>query len=132
MDNRISLRIPDNYAYILRTGGGYILPNDFHTSYTVAVGGVSHFAIIGHSNCGMVNLAARKELFINGLVKRGSWSRKEAEEHFAMEAPRHEIINEVDYVINETQRLRQRYPTIKIAPLMYLLEDHLLYLVKEG
>ena len=43
---------PDNFAFILR------------------VGGVSFIALIGHSHCRMVNLASRKGLFIQGLMKR--------------------------------------------------------------
>src|SRR5262249_21794904 len=56
MDNRKHLRIPDNFSFILRAGGANLRPAEFKVSYAVAVGGVRAIAIIGHNNCGMVNL----------------------------------------------------------------------------
>ncbi len=56
MDNRKHLRIPDNFAYILRTGGANLRYSQFKVSFAVAIGGVSSMALIGHNNYGMVNL----------------------------------------------------------------------------
>lgn len=39
MDNRKVLRIPDNFAYILRTGGANLKRVEFKVSYAIAVGG---------------------------------------------------------------------------------------------
>jgi carbonic anhydrase len=47
-------------------------------------------------------------------------------------APMFEIGNEIDFVLSETQRLRTRYPKIQVAPLLYKVEDNLLYQVKEN
>ncbi len=49
--------------------------------------------------------------------------------HFA---PMFEIGNEVDFILSEVKRLRLRYPKIQVAPLMYQVEDNLLYLIREG
>lgn len=46
--------------------------------------------------------------------------------------PMYEIGNEVDFILGETKRLRLQYPGIQIAPLMYLVDDHKLYLIKEN
>ena len=62
MDNRKRLRMPDNFAYVIRTGGANLRYSEFKVSYAIAVGGVKAIALIGHTNCGMVNLAARKRL----------------------------------------------------------------------
>ncbi|MDI6768869.1 MAG: hypothetical protein QMD04_04260 [Anaerolineales bacterium] len=43
-----------------------------------------------------------------------------------------EIGNEVDFVLSEAKRLRLRYPGIQVAPLLYRIEDGLLYLLREG
>ncbi|MFH1428755.1 MAG: carbonic anhydrase [Candidatus Margulisiibacteriota bacterium] len=131
MDNRKKLRIPENFAYILRTGGVNLRNNEFKISYTIGVGGISAIALIAHNNCGMVNLKSKKEIFVNGLVEKAGWDRKSAEEHFDQYSPRFEIGNEIDFVLSETERLRQRYPKILIAPLFYKLEDNLLYLIEE-
>jgi len=64
MDNRKSLRIPENYAYIIRSGGGNLRYSEFKVSYAIAIGQLSHIALIGHNNCGMVNLLDRKDAFI--------------------------------------------------------------------
>ena len=131
MDNRKHLRIPDNFAYIIRNGGANVRYSEFTVSYAIAVGGVRSIALIGHNQCGMVNLAGRREQFIQGLVDNGGWEQEWAETHFANLAPLFEIGNEVDFVLSEVKRLRLRYPRVQVAPLMYLVEDNRLYLVGE-
>jgi carbonic anhydrase len=131
MDNRKHLRIPDNFAYIIRTGGANLRYSEFKVSYAVAIGKVRHIALIGHNNCGMVDLYSRREQFINGLVEQAGWIKEWAEEHFMHFAPMFEIGNETDFILSETKRLRLRYPKIQIAPMMYLVEDNRLYLVDE-
>lgn len=131
MDNRKHLRMPDNFAFIIRTGGANLKYSEFKVSYAIAVGGVKSIALIGHSQCGMVDLVARRELFIRGLVDNAGWEREAAEEHFAHFAPIFEIGNEIDFVLSEAKRLRVRYPKIQVAPLLYRVEDNRLYLVNE-
>jgi carbonic anhydrase len=79
MDHRKQLRIPENFAYILRAGGANLRYSEFKVSYAIAVGGVGHIALIGHTNCGMVNLMARRETFIERLVERAGWDQEWAE-----------------------------------------------------
>jgi carbonic anhydrase len=132
MDNRKHLNIPDNFAFIIRTGGSNLRYSEFKVSYAIAVGQVSHIALIGHNNCGMVNLISRQKEFINGLVTAAGWERDRAEEHFMHFAPMFEIGNEKDFILSETKRLRLRYPKIMIAPLFYLVEDNKLYFIDES
>lgn len=132
MDNRKHLRIPDNFAYIIRAGGANLRYSEFQVSYAISVGEVRAIALIGHNQCGMVNLMSKKDLFIQGLVERAGWEREWAEEHFMHFAPMFEIGNEVDFVLSEAKRLRLRYPRIQIAPLLYRVEDNLLYLIRES
>ena len=131
MDNRKSLRIPDNFAFIIRSGGANLRYSEFKVSYAIGVGEVRHIALIGHNNCGMVNLVSRKDAFIQGLISIAGWERDKAEEHFINYAPMFEISNETDFLLSETSRLRNRYPKVTIAPLMYRVEDNRLYLVSE-
>jgi carbonic anhydrase len=131
MDNRKHLHIPDNFAFIIRAGGANLRYSEFKVSYAIAVGKVSHLALIGHNNCGMVNLVSRKNEFINGLVETAGWERGRAEEHFMNYAPMFEISNEMEFILSETKRLRLRYPKVKIAPLFYLVEDNKLYFIDE-
>lgn len=132
MDNRKHLHMPDNFAFIIRAGGANLRHSEFKVSYAIAVGGVKSIALIGHTHCGMVNLIARKEIFINGLVENAGWEQDRAEQHFNQFAPMFEIENEVEFIASETQRLRLRYPKIQVAPLLYKVEDNLLYQVQEN
>lgn len=131
MDNRKHLNIPDNFAFIIRAGGANLRYSEFKVSFAISVGGVKHIALIGHNHCGMVNLASKKDLFIEGLVNNAGWTYEQAEKQFNDNAPMFEIGNEIDFILSETIRLRKVYPKIKIAPMMYLVEDNKLYLIKE-
>jgi carbonic anhydrase len=131
MDNRKHLRIPENFAYIIRSGGANLRHSEFKISYAVSVGGVRTIALIAHNQCGMVNLVARKELFIRGLVENAGWEREKAEEHFSQMAVMFEIGNEIDFVVGEARRLKARYPRLDVVPLYYKVEDNLLYVIEE-
>ncbi len=130
MDNRKHLRIPDNFAYIIRAGGANLRYSEFKVSYAIAVGGVRAIALIGHNHCGMVNLIARQAQFVQGLVDAG-WEREYAEQHFQHFAPMFEIGNETDFVLSEVKRLRLRYPKVLVAPFLYRVEDNRLYWIRE-
>ncbi len=131
MDNRKHLHMPDNFAFIIRSGGANLRYSEFKVSFAISVGGVKHIALIGHSNCGMVNLVSKKDQFIEKLSENGGWTIEQAEEHFNNYAPMFEINNEIDFTLSETLRLRSRYPKVRIAPMIYKVEDNLLYLIKE-
>ncbi len=102
MDNRKHLHIPENFSFIIRAGGANLRPGEFKLSYVIAVAGIRHIAIIGHDQCAMVNVMARKEQFIQGLV-----------------------------VQSEAKRLRLKYPKIIIAPLIYRVQENRLYVIEE-
>jgi carbonic anhydrase len=131
MDNRKHLQMPDNFSFIIRSGGANMRYSEFKVSFAVSVGGISHVALIGHNHCGMVNLIGRKQEFIKGLVEKAGWDKEQAEDHFLHFAPMFEIGSEADFILSETKRLRLRYPKITIAPMMYLVEDNKLYLLKD-
>jgi carbonic anhydrase len=132
MDNRKHLHMPDNFAFIIRSGGANLRYSEFKVSFAIGVGQVRHIALIGHNNCGMVNLISRQKEFIDGLVNLAGWERDRAEDHFDHFAPMFEIGSAIDFILSETKRLRLRYPKIQIAPLFYLVEDNKLYLINES
>jgi carbonic anhydrase len=130
MDSRKHLRIPDNFAYIIRAGGANLRHAEFKVSYAIGVGGAEAIALVGHTNCGMCGLVERREQFVQGLIDRAGWERSRAEQHFNQFAPMFEIGNEVEFVIDEANRLNRRYPRIPVVPMIYKMEDNQLYLVK--
>ena len=132
MDNRKFIRMPDYFAFKIRAGGANLRYSEFKVSFAIAVGGVRVIALVGHTNCGMVNLMARKEAFVTNLAANAGWTEEQAEEHFMTFAPMFEIGNEIDFVVSEARRLRARYPKVLVAPLIYRVEDNLLYHVREA
>lgn len=132
MDNRIGLRIPDKFAYVLRAGGVNLQRIEFKVSYAVAVGGIRTICLIAHDQCGMVDLRARRDVFVNGLVENGGWERREAEQHFDQFSPVFEIRDSAEFVFSEAQRLRERYPRVLVAPLFYHVGEGLLCQITEG
>lgn len=130
MDHRKQLRIPDQFAYVLRAGGANLRRSEFKVSYAIAVGGVRALALIGHTDCGMSGLESRRSEFVAGLVAAG-WDPDRAERHFARFAPEFEIGDPADFVAREARRLAALYPAVAVTPMMYRVEDGRLYLVAE-
>ncbi len=131
MDNRKQLRIPENFAYIIRTGGANLRYSEFKVSYAISIGQIDYIVLIAHDSCGMVNLPSKMNDFINGLSRLENWNEEKAKEHFYNYAPMHEIENEYEFVYNESKRLAKRYQGIKVVPLYYTLEDNKLSLIME-
>ena len=123
MDHRKELHVPNEFAYVLRSAGGNLRDSEFEVSYAVAVGGVSTIALLAHTDCGMAHVTAKHDRFVEGLVRRAGWARKDAEHHFAEAASRYEIGDATRFVVGETRRLRERYPLLLIAPFLYSVED---------
>ena len=127
MDSRKSLRIPNDFAFVLRTAGANMRDNEFRISYAIAVGGVRTIALIAHTDCGMARLGERRQQFIRGLMDAAGWDEAHAVRHFEDCAPKFGIRDEVEFVLREAERLRAIYPRITIVPLLYRVEDDLLY-----
>ena len=127
MDSRKALRIPNDFAFVLRTAGANMRDNEFRISYAIAVGGVRTIVLIAHTDCGMARLGERREQFIRGLVDAAGWDETRAVKHFEDSAPKFGFRDEVDFVLREADRLCAIYPRINIVPLLYRVEDDLLY-----
>jgi carbonic anhydrase len=132
MDSRKSLRMPNDFAFVLRTAGANMRDNEFRISYAIAVGGVRTIVLIAHTDCGMARLDQNRERFVQGLMEAAGWDEARAAKHFADSAPKFGIRDEVDFVLKEADRLRAIYPRINIVPLLYRVEDDLLYQLKES
>jgi carbonic anhydrase len=132
MDSRKSLSIPNDFAFVLRTAGANMRDNEFRISYAIAVGGVRTIVLIAHTDCGMARLGERRDQFIHGLMDAAGWSEAQAVKHFEESAPKFGFRDEVEFVLREADRLRGIYPRIAIAPLLYKVEDDLLYQLRPG
>ena len=132
MDNRNQLNIPRNFSFIIRTAGANLRYSEFQVSFALSLGNVKTIAIIGHTQCGMVNVMAKQNEFVSGLVRNAGWQPQQAEQHFLQLAPSHEIGNEIHFVLSESRRLRLRYPEVLVAPMLYKVEDSKLYQIVEN
>lgn len=129
MDNRKTLRLPENFSYVIRTGGGNLRYSEFKVCYAIAIAGIKYIVLIAHNHCAMVNLASKKNQFIKGLIENAGWDEIKAEEIFNKYEPVFEITDEIDFVKSETERLRLKYPKVSFCPLFYNVEDNKLYVI---
>lgn len=127
MDYRINLRIPPNFGYIIRNGGASIRHNDFHIAFALTVGGCNAIAVIGHTDCGMVNLPAKKNKFVEEMTKKFNIDEHSSHKFFDIHSLDSEIVNEVEFTKKQAEKLKQNYPNIPIIALIYEVKDNLLY-----
>ncbi len=131
MDNRLQLRIPPGFAFVLRCAGANVGMLDFDVSFAIAVGGVRSVCLIGHDGCRMVDVASTREAFVSGLVENAGWDRKNAEDHFDGYCSRYGFSDVASFVWLEAERLRKTYANISVAPLVYSLDDQSLHQIAE-
>ena len=127
MDYRIHLNVPKNFAYVLRLAGANIRHREFDLACVLALSGIRHICLVGHTDCAMESLNEKREDFISGLQKMGGWSKSRAELEFGLFAPRLSIPNMVDFTLFEAAWLERRFPGILVAPLIYDVKDGSLY-----
>ncbi len=131
MDNRKNLWMPENFAFIIRSGGANLFYHEFQVSYAIAVGNLRYIALIGHNHCGMEKLDDRKNEFIKGLVKNAGWKEENALTHFESLSPFFEVGNAAEFVLSEAARLRKRYPNVVVAPLYFNVDTGHLCQIEE-
>lgn len=130
MDSRKALRIPNDFAFVLRTAGANMRDNEFRISFAIAIGGVRTIVLIAHTDCGMTRVAGLHDEFVRGLTEHAGWDIERAEKHFADSVPKFAMTDEIEFVMREADRLRGLYPKITVVPLLYRVEDDLLYQLK--
>jgi carbonic anhydrase len=131
MDARKALRIPQDFAYVLRTAGANMRDNEFRMSYAIAVGDIQDIVLIAHTDCGMRRVGSQHDAFVDGMVERAGWDRARAEKHFADSLPKFSIDDEVGFVMREAERVRGLYPKVTVVPMLYRVEDDLLYQLRD-
>ncbi len=131
MDYRINLKIPDRFAFVIRTAGANVQRLEFKISFASSMAEISYVVIIGHTDCGMVNLSSKEEKVVEGLVKNIGWTKEYAIEHFNSCKPLFGIEHEADFSFEQCKILGKKYPKLNFLPLVYKVEDNLLYLIQE-
>lgn len=127
MDHRKRLRVPDRFAYVVRTAGVYLDGLEFQLSFAIAIGGVRAIALIGHDDCGMSRLTGLEQEFVDGLVERAGWTREDAVHHYRASVEAFAIDDPVYSTARQAHSLAERYPGVPVAPLLYKVGDGRLY-----
>ena len=123
MDHRKELRLPSEFAYVLRAAGGNLRGSEFEISYAVGVARVSAIVLLAHTDCGMAHVTEKREIFVRGLVEWGGCDEETASRQFAEHATRYEIGDPLQFVVSEAVRIQSHYPRLMVAPLFYTVED---------
>lgn len=132
MDYRIQLRLPDKFAFVLRLAGANLYQREFDLACAIALAGLRHVCIIGHTQCAMVDLPTQKAAFTAGLVRTGGWDPAGAEAYFDNQVADFHLADVSSFVCQQARCLRARYPQVLVAPLLFRVEDGLVYQVGEG
>ena len=130
IDNRKSLWIPDNFAFVIRAAGANLMYSEFQISFALSIANLKHIALIAHNHCGMVDLQSKKKQFITGLVNNAGWKAGNAENHFNQLSGFFEIGDEIAFIVEEARRLQKRYPRIMVAPLYFNVDNGKIYQVE--
>ncbi|MBI2059316.1 MAG: carbonic anhydrase [Nitrospirae bacterium] len=127
MDYRISLRVPDRFAFFMRVPGANLRGHEFGLSSAVALFGIRAVCLIGHDDCAMENVSASREAFVSGLVKNGGWNEEEAARQFNRFRALNQTGGVTVFLRSETARLQALYPKVFFAALLYRVREDRLY-----
>ena len=131
MDHRVTLRLPEGFAYVIRVGGANTTPVMFNVSYAIGVKAVRFVALVGHTGCGTVGLLGKRAEFVAGLVDHGGWDAGAAGKHFDSDAPFYDLADPATFVARSAKRLASDYPKVRVAALLYDIADGSVSLVPE-
>ena len=115
MDFRINLRLPDRFAFVLRTGGANVRPIESYLAFSVARTGIHAIAIIGHTDCAM----EKPDPYLVDALPTTDKMRAHYRSQIAFLA----IRDARAYTLEQTERL-EAHMGLPIIPLLYRVEDH--------
>lgn len=123
MDYRKALRMPHEFAYVIRAAGGNLRGSEFEVSYAVGVARVAAIAVLAHTDCAVAHVTEKRDVFVRGLVEWGGCKEEDAVRHFEKWATEYEIGDPVKFTVAEAARIQSYYPNVMVAPLLYTVED---------
>lgn len=131
VDYRKQLHIPKNAAYVIRSPGANMRDCEFGISLGLSAG-LKYMALIVHNRCLMEDPFEKRDLVLNCLTKEHGWTDYKAETFFDRVANEKEINDPIDFVIEESGRLRTLFKSLTVVPLLYNVDNDRLYLVNDG
>lgn len=123
MDHRVTLDIPDCFAYQVRTAGATPEPVLSNVAFAIAVAGVRAIAVITHTDCAMCRAADSAASMTGHLVEREGWCGDAAREQERQLRHVHRIADPISSAWAHARRLARRFPSCVVAPLLYRVDD---------
>jgi len=130
IDYRKSLALPQNCAYVIRRTGANMEGSEFSIALALS-SGIEYMALIAHNHCVMSDPHVKRGSFIASLTGNHGWSEDQAASFFDQHASSREIDDAIDFSIKEARRLSNLFCGLKVVPMLFMLEDNLIYLVKD-
>lgn len=123
MDFRIQLRMPENFAFVLRTGGANPEPVEAYLAFSVARMGIQVAALIGHTDCAM---QYPDPYALNQLPTEDEYIRRYRAQIAAL------AIGEVVPFTRQKAQILAGRLGIPVIPLLYHVENHYLQCLGEA
>ena len=130
IDYRKSLSLPQNCAYVIRRTGANMAGSEFSLALALSTG-IEYMALIAHNHCVMSDPHVKRGAFVSALTGKHGWSDDQALSFFDEHASSREIDDAIDFSIKESRRLSNLFRGLKVVPMLFMLEDNLVYLVKD-
>ena len=130
IDYRKSLYLPRDWAFVIRREGANMLGSEFSLAMAMSMG-IKSMALIAHDQCAMARPQNSRDSFIKCLTEEHAWNTDLATRFFEDHIRSREIGNEINFVLEETNRLHRTFKGLTIVPMIYRLEDNKLYLIKD-
>lgn len=130
IDYRKSLSLPQNCAYVIRRTGANMAGSEFSLALALSTG-IEYMALIAHNHCVMSDPHVKRGAFVSALTGKHGWSNDQALSFFDEHASSREIDDAIDFSIKESRRLSNLFRGLKVVPMLFMLEDNLVYLVKD-
>lgn len=126
MDYRVKLALPEGFAHVIRTGGGYARNELFYINYALQQGGIKAIAVISHNDCVMAKHRLQDQETYN----------HQGIESISVDAPSiaKTAQKEIAFAYAEAHFLSDEYRNlpIEVVPMLYDLHSKRLYLIKES
>lgn len=130
IDTARSLHLPREFAYVVKREGANMQGAEF-TLAMAMLDGITHMALIAHGGCAMSNSQELRSQFIETLVKEHAWTDQQAIRFFDEHLRSKEVDNEIDFVLEEAERLGRVFRGLNVVPLFYRAENDRLYLIRD-
>ncbi len=130
IDYARSLHLPRDFAYVIRREGANMQGAEFALAVAM-LNGISHMALIAHGSCAMSTTSGLRKRFIQTLMENHGWHVAQATKMFDDHMRSKEIDNEIDFVLEETDRLGRVFRGLIVVPLFYRSDNDRLYLIRD-